>query len=173
MTGQVFAQSGGTTWTRIMFERQVLGEDYWAKQAATHPVLYPSGAGMSDAMVRGEVAMGPLIYNAVFPKQKEGAPIAAVFPSEGVPANPYASGIPKTATHVNAARLYLNWSLSKEGQTFMIKEQGNLTSLKVPPAFPDGFDPKVVKVWYPNFDQYVKLHGPWVADWDKTFGYRQ
>jgi hypothetical protein len=27
-----------------MFERQVLGEDYWAKQAATHHVLYPSGA---------------------------------------------------------------------------------------------------------------------------------
>src|SRR6185312_10963851 len=45
--GQVFAQSGGTTWTRIMFERQVLGEDYWARQAATHPVLYPSGAPMA------------------------------------------------------------------------------------------------------------------------------
>src|SRR5437868_10067274 len=54
MTGQVFAQSGGTTWTRIMFERQVLGEDYWTKQAATHPILYPSGAPMSDSMVRGE-----------------------------------------------------------------------------------------------------------------------
>jgi iron(III) transport system substrate-binding protein len=172
-TSQVFAQSGGTTWTRIMFERQVLGEDYWARQAATHPVLYPSGAGMSDAMVRGEVAMGPLIYNAVFPKQKDGAPISAVFPPEGVPANPYATGIPKTATHVNAAKLYLNWCLSKEGQTFMIKEQGNLTSLKVAPAYPETFDPKVVKVWYPNFEQYVKLHGPWVADWDKTFGYRQ
>src|ERR1700758_4547757 len=26
LTSQVFAQSGGTTWTRIMFERQVLGE---------------------------------------------------------------------------------------------------------------------------------------------------
>jgi iron(III) transport system substrate-binding protein len=171
--GQVIAASGGTTWTRVMFERQVLGEDYWAKQAATHPVLYPSGAGMSDAMVRGEVAMGPLIYNAVYPKQKDGAPISAVFPPEGVPANPYATGIPKTATHVNAAKLYLNWCLSKEGQTFMIKEQGNLTSLKVAPAYPETFDPKVVKVWYPNFEQYVKLHGPWVADWDKTFGYRQ
>src|SRR5271169_4910142 len=33
LIGQVFAQSGGTTWTRVMFERQVLGEDYWAKQA--------------------------------------------------------------------------------------------------------------------------------------------
>ena len=173
MTAQVFAQSGGTTWTRIMFERQVLGEDYWAKQAATHPILYPSGAPMSDAMVRGEIAMGPLIYNAVFPKQKEGAPLKVVFPPEGVPANPYATGIPKTAAHPNAAKLYLNWSLSKEGQSFMIREQGNLTSLKEAPVYPEGFDPKVVKVWYPNFDQYLKLHADWVADWDKTFGYRQ
>jgi iron(III) transport system substrate-binding protein len=173
LTAQVFAQSGGTTWTRIMFERQVLGEDYWAKQASTHPVLYPSGAPMSDAMVRGEIGMGPLIYNAVYPKQKEGAPLKAVFPPEGVPANPYATGIPKTAKHVNAARLFLNWCLSKEGQTFMIKEQGNLTSLKEVPVNPEGFDPKIVKVWYPNFDQYVKLHADWVAAWDKTFGYRQ
>jgi iron(III) transport system substrate-binding protein len=173
MTGQVFAQSGGTTWTRIMFERQVLGEDYWAKQAATHPILYPSGAPMSDSLVRGEVAMGPLIYNAVYPKQKEGAPIKIIFPPEGVPVNPYASGIPKTAAHPNAARLFLNWCMSKEGQTFMIKELGNLTSLKVAPVYPEGFDPKVVKVWYPNFDEYVKLHAAWVADWDKIFGYRQ
>ncbi len=104
MTAQVFAQSGGTTWTRIMFERQVLGEDYWKKQASTHPVLYPSGAPMSDAMVRGEVAMGPLLYNAIYPKQKDGAPVKIFFPPEGVPVNPYASGIPKTAAHPNAAK---------------------------------------------------------------------
>src|SRR3954471_12179494 len=173
MIGQVFAQSGGTTWNRIMFERQVLGEDYWAKQASTHPVLYPSGAPMADALVRGEIAIGPLLYNIVYQKQKDGAPIKIFFPPEGAPVNPYASGIPKTAANPNAARLFLNWSLSKEGQTFMIKELGNLTSLKVPPAYPEGFDPKVVKVWYPKFDDYVKLHAAWVAEWDKTFGYRQ
>ena len=39
-----------------MFERQVLGEDDWAKQASPHPVLYPSGAPMSDAMVRAKSA---------------------------------------------------------------------------------------------------------------------
>jgi iron(III) transport system substrate-binding protein len=81
MTAQVLAASGGTTWTRIMFERQVLGEDYWEKQASTHPTLYPSGA--------------------------------------------------------------------------------------------PGFDPKVVKVWLPKFDDYVKLHSPWVEEWTKTYGYRQ
>src|ERR1043165_2094509 len=53
--GQVVGPSGGTTWTRIMFERQVLGEDYWQKQAATQPALYPSGAPLSDSLVRGEV----------------------------------------------------------------------------------------------------------------------
>src|SRR5260370_31578920 len=117
MTGQVFAQSGGTTWTRIMFERQVLGEDYWAKQAATHPILYPSGAPMSDSLVRGEVAMGPLLYNAVYPKQKDGAPIKIIFPPEAAPVNPSATPIPKTAPHPNPPKLVLTPSPSHTSTT--------------------------------------------------------
>jgi iron(III) transport system substrate-binding protein len=171
--GEVFAASGGTTWTRIMFERQVLGEDYWKRQAATNPILYPSGAPMSDALVRGEIVMGPLLYNAVFPKRRDGAPVEILFAPEGAPVNPYASGVPKTAAHPNAAKLFLNWCLSDEGQTFMIKEQGNLTSLKKAPVYPEGFDPKAVKLWLPNFEQYVKLHASWVEEWNKTYGYRQ
>jgi iron(III) transport system substrate-binding protein len=171
--GEVIAASGGTTWTRIMFERQVLGEGYWKAQAATDPILYPSGAPMSDAMVRGEISMGPILYNAVFPKKRDGAPLEMIFAPEGAPVNPYASGIPKTAAHPNAAKLFLNWCLSKEGQTFMIKELGNLTSLKQAPVYPPGFDPKVVKVWLPDFAQYVKLHHDWVEDWNKVYNYRQ
>jgi len=171
--GQVIAASGGTTWTRVMFERQVLGEDYWKKQAATNPVLYPSGAPTSDSLVRGEILMAPLLYNIVYTKMKDGAPIKIFFPPEGSPVNPYASGIPKTAKNPNAARLFLNWNLSVEGQTYMIKEQGNLTSLKNPPAYPEGFDPKKVKLWFPKFDEYVKLHGTWIDEWNKTYNYRQ
>ena len=47
LIGQVVGPSGGTTWTRSMFERQVLGEDYWKKQAALGIALYPSGAPLS------------------------------------------------------------------------------------------------------------------------------
>ena len=171
--GQVIAPSGGTTWTRAMFERQVLGEDYWKKQAATNPVLYPSGALASDALVRGDISIAPLLYNIVYPKKRDGAPLGIFFAPEGAPTNPYASGVPKTAAHPNAAKLFLNWCLSEEGQAFLIKDQGNLTSLKKAPLYPEGFDPKVVKVWVPNFEQYVKLHGPWVEEWNKTYGYRQ
>ena len=73
--GQVIAPSGGTTWTRAMFERQVLGPEYWKKQAATQPLLFPSDAPTSDALVRGEVSIAPLLYNAIFPKMRDGAPV--------------------------------------------------------------------------------------------------
>ncbi len=171
--GQVFASSGGTTWTRSMFERQVLGEDYWKKQAATQPVLFPSNAPASDALVRGEIVIAPLLYNTIYPKKKDGAPIEIFFAPEGAPVTPFAAGIPKTAAHPNAARLFLNWCLSEEGQIFMIKELGNLTSLKKAPVYPEGFDPKVVKVWVPNYDQFVKLQSQWIDEWNKIYGYRQ
>ena len=171
--GQVIAPSGGTTWTRSMFERQVLGEDYWKKQAATQPVLFPSNAPLSDALVRGEVTIAPLLYNTIYPKKKDGAPIEIFFPPEGAPVTPFAAGVTTSAAHPNAARLYLNWCLSDEGQTFMIKELGNLTSLKKAPVYPEGFDPAVVKVWIPNFEQFVKLQKEWVEEWNKTYNYRQ
>ncbi len=171
--GQVIAPSGGTTWTRSMFERQVLGEDYWKNQAATQPVLFPSNAPLSDALVRGEVVIAPLLYNTIYPKKKDGAPIEIFFAPEGAPVTPFSAGIPKTAANPNAARLFLNWCLSEEGQTFMIKDLGNLTSLKKAPIYPEGFDPKVVKVWVPNYEQFVKLQTGWIEEWNKIYGYRQ
>jgi iron(III) transport system substrate-binding protein len=172
MIGQVIAPSGGTTWTRVLFERKVLGDEYWAKQATTKPVLYPSGAPASDALVRGEVSIAPLLYNIVWTKKRDGAPLEIFFPPEGVPVNPYASGIPKTAANPNAAKLFLNWCLSAEGQTFMIKELGNLTSLKNPPVYPEGYDPKVVKVWVPDMKD-DNLRAAWIDEWNKLYGYRQ
>jgi iron(III) transport system substrate-binding protein len=171
--GQVIGPSGGTTWTRIMFERQVLGEDYWARQAATKPKLYPSGAPLSDAVVRGEIGIAPLIFNIVYPKIQAGAPIQAAYPTEGVPVAPYGSGILKAAKHPNAAGLWMVWNLSEEGQALSITEQGNMTALKNPPVQPPLFDPKANKLWIPNFAQFQSLHDQWLADWNKTYGYRQ
>ena len=171
--GQVLAPSGGTTWTRAMFERQVVDPDYWKKQAATQPMLFPSNAPTSDALVRGEISMAPILYNAVFPKLREGAPVKAFFAPEGAPMIPFAAGIPKTAAHPNAAKLFLDWCLSEEGQAMMIREIGNLTSLKAAPLYPEGFDPKVVKVWVPNYEQFVKLQREWLEEWNKVYGYRQ
>ncbi|MGE0222469.1 MAG: ABC transporter substrate-binding protein [Acetobacteraceae bacterium] len=171
--GQVIGPSGGTTWTRIMFERQVLGEDYWAKQAATKPKLFPSGGPLSDSVTRGEVQIAPLTHNAAFPKKRDGAPIEAIYPPEGIPVIPYGSGIPKSARNPNAARLWLDWVLSDDGQTQSIRDQGNLTSLASPPVKPDMFDPSRHKLWLPEFAAFNSLRDKWLAEWNKTYGYRQ
>ena len=171
--GMVIAGSGGSTFGRIMFERMVLGEDYWAAQAATKPKLYPSGAPLGDAIVRGEVLLGAVILNAVYASQKDGAPVAVVFPPEGIPVVFNSAGIPKTAAHPNAARLFLDWKLSLEGQIDAIKERGMLTSLKDIPAEPKGFNSKAVKIWVPDFIGKAALREPWTADWNKIYGYRQ
>ena len=171
--GQVVGPSGGTTWTRVMFERQVLGEDYWKKQAALGVTLYPSGAPTSDSLVRGEISIAPLLYNIIYTKIVEGAPAEAIFAPEGVPIVPYADGIPKTSKSPNAAKLFMNWRLSKEGQAFQIEKLGNISSMKEPPSLPKGWDPKVIKVWVPEFKQFESLRDKWLDDWNKTYGYRQ
>lgn len=171
--GQVVAPSGGTTWTRAMFERQVLGEDYWKQQAALGIVPFPSGAPTSDALVRGEISIAPLLYNIAFNKIKDGAPVEAVFAPEGVPLIPFAEGIPTTAKNPNAARLFINWRLSVEGQTVLIRDLGHLSSLKTPPMYPKGWDPKTVKVWLPDFKQFNSLRSAWLDDWNKAYNYRQ
>ena len=55
----------------------------------------------------------------------------------------------------------------------MISTQGNLTSLKTPPVFPKNYDPKVVKVWLPKFDEFESLRNAWVDEWNKLYGHRQ
>ncbi len=171
--GQVIAPSGGTTWTRIMFERQKVDPGYWVKQAATKPTLYPSSAPGSDAVVRGEVQVMPLVVSAIYSKRRDGAPVEIVFPTEGIPLVPYASGIPKVSANPNAARLFLDFCLSEEGQAFTMTQQGNLTSLKVPPPGMKGFDPKVTQVWLPQQEEFDKLRNAWTEEWNKIYGYRQ
>lgn len=171
--GQVIAASGGTTWTRIMFERQVLGADYWERQAATKPALFPSGAPLSDSIVRGETSIAPLLTSIVLPKAKDGAPIDGIFAPEGVPVVPFGSGIAKTARSPNAARLWMDWVLSDEGQVQSLRDQFNMTGLRNPPYLPKGFDPKVNRIWTPNFEQFQTLHAAWLEAWNKTYGYRQ
>src|SRR6476620_9589857 len=118
--GQVVAPSGGTTWTRIMFERQTFGDDYWKKQAATQPVLFPSGAPTSDSLVRGEISIGVLLYNIAYMKKRDGAPVDIIFPADGVPLNFYAAGVTKTAASPNAAKLFFNWCMSEDGQAMQL-----------------------------------------------------
>ena len=153
-----------------MFERQVLGDTYWQHQAETAPRLYASCAELAESLVRGEVLVAPLVHGAIVPIRRNGAPVRVIFPPEGVPLVPFAAGIPKTAKNPNAARLFLDWSLSEEGQTWLVERQGSFSSMKSPPALPAGFDPRQHKPWLPKIAEFRSLSEKWVAEWTAAYG---
>ena len=171
--GQVVGPSGGTTWTRIMFERRC-----WARntgrsrrRSASRSIRPAHRSPTRWCAARSRSRRCSTTSST--PRSSKGAPAEAIFAPEGVPIIPYADGITKTSKSPNAAKLFMNWRLSKEGQAFAIKSLGNITSMKEPPAFPKGWDPKVIKVWVPKFDEFEKLREPWLDEWNKTYGYRQ
>jgi iron(III) transport system substrate-binding protein len=169
--GQTVVASGGAPFTRAMFERKVLGEDYWTKQAALKPSLFPSQAPMVDAMIRGEIAIAPLVTNLAIPLAAQGAPLKWFFAPEGVPATVFAAGLTKTSPNPNAAKLFLDWALSHEGQALMV-ELGSFSSLAHAPM-PPGVDAKAIKTWYADDAEFERVHKPWSEDWNKAYNYRQ
>src|SRR3954463_5613902 len=169
--GQTVIASGGAPFNRAMFERKVLGEDYWARQAALKPALFPSQAQMVDAMIRGEIAIAPLVTNLAIPLTAQGAPLKWFFAPEGVPVTVFCAGVAKGAAHPNAAKLFLDWALSPEGQALMV-ELGSFSALAQAPM-PEGVDAAAIKTWYPDDDEIAKVFTSWTDDWNKAYGYRQ
>ncbi|MEA2929568.1 MAG: iron(III) transport system substrate-binding protein [Hyphomicrobiales bacterium] len=169
--GQTVIASGGAPFNRAMFERKVLGEDYWTKQAELKPVLFPSQAQMVDALIRGEIGIAPLVTNLAIPLAAQGAPLKWFFAPEGVPITVFCAGIAKGAAHPNAAKLFLDWALSREGQALMV-EQGSFSSLAQAPM-PPGVDSKAINVWYSDEAEIETVFKSWTDDWNKAYGYRQ
>jgi iron(III) transport system substrate-binding protein len=169
--GQTVVAAGGGPFNRAMFERKVLGEDYWVKQAALKPVLFPSQAQMVDAMIRGEIGVAPLVTNLAIPLTVQGAPLKWFFAPEGVPVTVFSAGIAKGAGHPNAAKLFLDWALSREGQALMV-ELGSFSALANGPM-PPGVDTRAIKTWYPDDDEIEKIFKSWTDDWNKAYNYRQ
>ena len=124
--------------------------------------------------MRGEISIAPLLYNIIYTKIVEGAPAEAIFAPEGVPIIPYADGITKTSKSPNAAKLFMNWRLSKEGQAFADQGAGqhHLAEGAAGSSRRAGI-PRSIKVWVPKFDEFEKLRAGWLEEWNKTYGYRQ
>jgi iron(III) transport system substrate-binding protein len=169
--GQTVVAAGGGPFARAMFERKVMGEEYWSKQAALKPALFPSQAPMVDAMIRGEIGIAPLVTVLAIPLTAQGAPLKWFFAPEGVPVTVFCAGMAKGTAHPNAAKLFLDWSLSREGQALMV-ELGSFSSMTQAPM-PPGVDASAIKTWYPDDDEVEKIIRSWTDDWNKAYNYRQ
>jgi iron(III) transport system substrate-binding protein len=102
---------------------RTMGEDYLKKLASQDLTVFPRSREMAEAVVRGRFAIGlGVLGEDVQPFAQEGLPITllnAGHMKEGAYVSPGPSAVIvfKNAPNPNAAKIYLNWYLSKEGQT--------------------------------------------------------
>ena len=98
-------------------------------------------------------------------------PVRGVWPKEGVPSEPWTSAILKRAPHPNAARLFLDFLLSQEGQALYVQTMGwsSARADVAPPGFKDM--PRGVEVLPSNLspEEALKVRDDYVAKWKQLW----
>jgi iron(III) transport system substrate-binding protein len=84
-------------------------------------IFFATQAGpLWDALDRGEYALYLSSgHPDVIANRLAGAPVKQIKPSDGVGLTPINQSLIKYAPHPNAAKLWLEWSLSEEGQSLL------------------------------------------------------
>lgn len=122
------AGSGESMWA---FLWRTKGEAYLRKLAAQDMILGRNLRQLAETVARGKAALSiGVSYYSYLPFIKAGLPIRPLpIPKEGVYASSGSGNlvILKNAPHPNATRVFVNWLLSKEGQTVFTKAMGQPT----------------------------------------------
>jgi len=123
-----------------------LGWDYYKALAQNGAVAVQGNGAVANAVRRGEKMYGVIVEFMAIDARAKGAPVDFVFPTEGVTAVTEPVAILKASKNPAAAKAFLAFLLSKEGQELAAK-QGFLPAHKevAPPAgFPKTADVKIM-----------------------------
>lgn len=121
-------RAGGTAHIAYAYFREKIGPGFLDKvNENLAPVIYASSNPVGERLVAGEYAFvphTPTDIGSLATYFKNGAPVRWRYPEPGL-ALPYLAAITKNAPHPNAARLFMTWSSSLDGQAAWV----NLTGL--------------------------------------------
>lgn len=120
-------------------------QDVWSVYTNQNVLLFPTPLEVGPAMARGEASIG--IGNSSLESAAEaGAPFKLLFfPDVPFVDIPSAMGVIKNARNPNAALVFINWVLSKEGQEFISKTNRARTLRRdVPDQLHPALKPEVV-----------------------------
>jgi iron(III) transport system substrate-binding protein len=113
-------QASGTATTMVYSLIEIMGEDeafaYMAKLNANIQTYTSSGTGPSKGVNVGDAAIGIQFSPAFFQMKANGQPVEIVFPTEGFGFEFPAASILKGAKNYEAAKIFMDWLISKKGQ---------------------------------------------------------
>jgi iron(III) transport system substrate-binding protein len=113
-------RGSGPGGTIISGMEALYGTDIDQKLADQNPFFATQAGPIFTALNRGEYAIFlSSNHTDVIEQRRQGAPIKQIKPSDGVGITQISQSLIKGAPHPNAAKLWIEWSLSEEGQTLL------------------------------------------------------
>lgn len=102
-------------------------QDIWSLYNVQDAMTLPRSGDMEAAVGRGEAALATgLGSDRILSLAEANTPIKILaFPDAPLVSNPAMTGVLKTAQHPNAAMVFMNWVMSKDGQEFIKRMKKN------------------------------------------------
>ena len=173
--GSIPAWATGTALEFAYFVDYILGDkdEYAPGLKALNPPMQSAQAKLVQQVIRGDIDVAlPIADYNLFRFQRKGAPVDCVYPKspKGVPTNVRPIGIAKNAPHPAAAKLFLNWRLSQEGQSAMQAHLG-MRSVREDMKPPKGLPPaSQVGMLILNPKEVKAKRAEIVKRWQAVFG---
>lgn len=122
------ATKSGSSYTLLVTWLTVFGKNdigwKFVEDVLRQSKVLPKSSMTYQMVANAEIPIGLTFEQAAFDYLKGGAPIGIVYPAEGTAIIPDGSALIANAPHPNAARLFLDFTVSKEGQALIVDKFG-------------------------------------------------
>jgi iron(III) transport system substrate-binding protein len=127
---------------------KLLGPGYYAALAGNGAIAARGNGAVQTAVAGGQKMYGIIVEFMALNAKAKGSPVDFVFPKEGVSAVTEPVAILRTTKNPDAAKAFVSFILSKEGQELAVK-QGFLPARRdvaPPPGFPAASELNIIPV---------------------------
>src|SRR6516164_6434521 len=154
--------------------RKLYGDGFWKDFAKLQPHAFDSRVQLFDSLAKGDdniTAIGE--YPAYILFKSRNAKIEFVAPPDGLVATPLVVGAVNEAPHPEAAKLFVDWAMSRRGQAWY-QTNPNLYYASVrtdAPPMPTGVSLTQFKLLYPSdWAEYAKESAAFLKEWNGMLG---
>ena len=151
-----FSSSNGDGAPRLYTLAKYLGWDLLQKYADSEPLRVQTPQLISQVIESGERGAGFCQNDNIAWRSKlQGKPTDQVYPDEGVPTELGGVGLVANAGHPNAAKLFYDWWMGREGQELLVKggKYSSRTDIDPPTGSPPLSKMKLLTLDYAEYQK--------------------
>jgi iron(III) transport system substrate-binding protein len=95
-----------------------------AKLKANDVRFFEGSGGIIQAVIRGDIQVAELTDLPLNPLLEDGAPVGFIYPKSGTTTSANVALVAKNAPHPNAAKVFVNWLMTDQGQKHLQQYAG-------------------------------------------------